>query len=184
MRIGYKISWLILGTAVLNTGILTGIGYSAARKQYFDGVDRQLAAAAAALPRVIGEDYLGRALTDGNVPEEEYDHLVHLLNDLADRSGVFYLYVFVQDGGQVVHLATSASVAERAAEDWAAFHEPYEEPPIELISTFADGKTRFAEYADEFGAVPFDLRTTHRSAESRLRRRRRCDTERNPNRSR
>lgn len=152
MRIGYKIAWLVIGTALLATAILTLIGYATAKRQYVAGVDRQLIATAAALPGFIGEDYFARALASQTLPVDEYNRLVQKLNDLADRSGVYYVYAFAQDGDKVVNLTTSASAAERAAGNWATFRQPYKEPPPELLSTFADSQTRFAEYTDEFGS--------------------------------
>lgn len=152
MRIGYQISWLVIGTAVLATATLTLIGYQTARRQYLAGIDLQLKASAAALPNVIGTDYFNRALASATLPTDEYNALVKSLNDLADRSGVYYVYAFVQDGQQILNLATSASAAERAAGNWAGFREPYQEPPAGLLATFADGRTRFAEYTDEFGS--------------------------------
>jgi sigma-B regulation protein RsbU (phosphoserine phosphatase) len=156
MRIGYQISCLVVGAAVCVTAALTLVGYQSARRQYLAGVDRQLTAAAAGLPRIIGDDYFTRALAGpaDAVPKDEYDVLVRTLNDLADRSGVYYVYAFARDGDgkRIVNLATSASLAERAADDWAAFREPYQEPPDSLIQTLADGQTRFAEYTDEFGS--------------------------------
>jgi sigma-B regulation protein RsbU (phosphoserine phosphatase) len=128
------------------------VGYQSARRQYVAGVDRQLAAVAAGLPRVIGDAYFARAVLGGDaVSDSEYDALVGTLNDLADRAGVYYVYAFARDGDRIVHLATSASAAERAAKDWATFREPYQEPPDSLIQTLADGRTRFDEYTDEFG---------------------------------
>ena len=53
MRIGYKISLLVVGTAILATSILTLIGYTTARRQYMAGVDRVLTAAVAGLPRSV-----------------------------------------------------------------------------------------------------------------------------------
>jgi serine phosphatase RsbU (regulator of sigma subunit) len=151
MRIGYKISLLVIATAILATAILTYIGYTTARRQYFAGIDHVLTATAAALPQVIGDDYLKRALGDGTPSSDEYTALVRRLSDLADRAGVYYVYAFEKDGDRILHLTTSASRAERAANDWSTFHEPYEQPPASLLATFDDGKPRFAEYADEFG---------------------------------
>lgn len=152
MRIGYKISLLLVGTAILATSILTLIGYTTARRQYMAGVDRVLTAAVAGLPRVMGDEYLGRALANRGLSETEYNAMVDTLNDLADRAGVYYVYAFAEDGKDFVSLATSASPAERTSGDWAKFRQPYEEPPESLRQTFADGQTRFAEYVDEFGA--------------------------------
>jgi phosphoserine phosphatase RsbU/P len=152
MRIGYKISLLVVGTAILATSILTLIGYTTARRQYMAGVDRVLTAAVAGLPRAIGDEYLARALTHKELPDDAYIGMVTALNDLADRSGVYYVYAFTQDGDAIVNLATSASPAERKSGDWAKFRQPYEEPPASLLETFADGNTRFAEYTDEFGS--------------------------------
>ncbi|MEX0642773.1 MAG: SpoIIE family protein phosphatase [Pirellulales bacterium] len=151
MRIGYKISLLVFGTAILATSVLTLIGYSKARRQYIAGVDQVLTAAVAALPRVIGDDYLRRAMDNGELSDNEYNAMVATLSDLADRSRVYYVYAFAEVGNEIVNLATSASAAERAAGDWATFRQPYERPPESLLATFRDGQTRFAEYVDEFG---------------------------------
>jgi sigma-B regulation protein RsbU (phosphoserine phosphatase) len=151
MRIGTKISLLVVGSTVLATAALTFVSSLGARRQYIAGIDARLTAAAAALPQVIGSSYLQRAGA-GSLTPAEYDATVRQLNDVADRSGVFYLYVFAKDGEQIVHLATSASEQERAAGEWATFREPYQEPPEELLATFSDGLTRFAEYTDEFGS--------------------------------
>ena len=151
MSIGSKISWLLVGTAVVVTGLLTWIGYSMARDQYYAGVDRQLIAMAVALPRVLSTAYVDRAVSGKEMASEEYDRMVYLLDDLADRAGVYYVYAFVLDGKRVVHIATSASLQERASKDWE-FRREYEEPPQALMETFADGESRFAEYADEYGS--------------------------------
>ena len=151
MSIRSKITWLVVATALTATAILTVLGYTAARAQYLAGIDRQLTAAVEALPLAIGEDYLDRATGSEEFPAAEYLAMVQRLSSLAERSGVYYLYAFEQVGDQVVHLGTSASAAEREAGDWSAFREPYEQPPPALLQTFTDGKTRFAEYADEFG---------------------------------
>ena len=116
------------------------------------GVDRVLTAAVAGLPRVIGDDYLGRARKPQDSPKPNTTPWSDTLNDLADRAGVYYVYAFAADGNDFVSLATSASPAERTSGDWAKFRQPYEEPPESLRQTFADGKTRFAEYVDEFGS--------------------------------
>lgn len=152
MRIGYKVCLLVSGAALVATGVLAWRGYVAARREYIAGVDRQLTAAAAALPRVLGAEYLERALSPAGVPADDYRNTVLLLNDLADESGVYYLYAFAQRDGQIVHLATSASEAERATQAWSAYLEPYVEPPDALLRTFADGDMRFANYTDEFGS--------------------------------
>lgn len=152
MSIRSKITWLVVGAVVLATMILTALGYVTARKQYLAGVDRQLCAAAEALPMVIGDDYLARARIESGVAADEYDALVKRLSDLADRSGVYYLYAFELSNEQVLHLTTSASAAERESGDWSQFHEPYAQPPRELLQTFADGRMRFSEYTDEFGS--------------------------------
>jgi len=152
MRILYKISLLVILAVLLTTAVLTWIGYDTARHQYIAGIDQQLTAAAAALPNVVGEDYLARASSDeGQLKSDEYDRMVTTLNDVADRSGVYYLYAFAERGEDIVHLATSASAAERAAGDWAGHRAVYEQPPASMKATFADGRTRFDQYTDEFG---------------------------------
>lgn len=152
MRILYKISWLVVVAVLLTTAVLTWIGYTTARNLYIAGIDHQLAASAAALPGVIGDDYLARALAeDATLPADQYDRMVKALSDLAERSSVSYLYAFAQRNKQIVHLATSASDEELSSRDWPGFLAPYEQPPAGLLATFADGQTRFAEYGDEFG---------------------------------
>ncbi len=155
MRIGYKVSWLAIDTALLATAILGVVSYFNAKRQFIDGIDRQLTAAAVAVPGVIGEDYLAAAndpASTGNVDPARYAERVRSLSRAADTAGVFYMYAFARRGDAIVHLATSASAAERADQSWAAYLEPYQQPPDNLLATFADGTTRFAEYDDEFGS--------------------------------
>ncbi len=151
MRISYKVTWLAIGTAVLATTILGCISYAQARREYLQGVDRQLAAAAAALPSEVGEGYLDRALAGVPIPAAEYDQKVLSLSDLADQSKVYYLYVFARQGDKIINIATSASATERAGHTWPALGKPYAEPSPSLIATLDDGQIRFDEYADEFG---------------------------------
>lgn len=151
MRIGYKVSWLAIDTALLATAILTIVGYTAAKKQYIAGVDRQLTTASAALPRILGDDYLNAAQA-GTLDAERYQQTVLSLSKLAEESDVFYLYVFAEREGQVVHLATSATVEERESKSWSYYLEPYRQPPENLLATFRDGQPRFAEYTDEYGS--------------------------------
>src|SRR5262245_58467809 len=98
MRIGYKISLLVLGTAILVTAVLTYIGYTTARRQYIAGVDAVLTATAAALPGFISEDYLNSAISGEAPTDGAYRTLVERLSELADRSGVYYAYAFAKDG--------------------------------------------------------------------------------------
>jgi sigma-B regulation protein RsbU (phosphoserine phosphatase) len=165
MQIRFKVCGLVIASVLLATVILAWLGYDAARRQYIAGIDRQLISLAAALPGVLGADYLEQA-AGGSVAGNAYERMVGTLSDLADRSGVYYLYVFALDEGSVVHLATSASPAEREAGDWAVFRQPYEEPPAALLRTFADGRTRFAEYTDEFGSFRSVL-VRHETGEGR-----------------
>lgn len=151
MRIAYKISCLSVGMVLLGTGILSVLGYNAARKQYYTGINRQLTSCAAALPSVLGEDYLDAAQT-GSLSGDRYEQMVHALSTLADESQVYYLYAFAREDGRVFHLATSASPQERVEKDWSYFRMPYERPPANLLATFRDGQPRFAEYTDEYGS--------------------------------
>lgn len=156
MRIGYKVSWLAIDTALVATVALGVLSYMDARRQLIDGIDRQLTAAAVAVPAILGDDYLAAAHAsspaDLQITPDRYESRVRALSDAADEAGVYYLYVFAQRDVGVVHLATSASVDERATKDWSEFLEPYQLPPEELLETFTDGQTRFAEYADEYGS--------------------------------
>lgn len=152
MRIGYKISCLAVGTALLATGLLSVIGYSSARKQYYAGIDRQLNSVAATLPDVLGDAYINDAFSPAGIAEPRYAETVLHLSNLADQSGVYYVYLFTQLDGKIVHLVTSANAQERESKSWSAFHEPYEPQTPSLTQTFADGQTRFAEYTDAFGS--------------------------------
>ncbi len=152
MRIGYKISCLTVGTALIATGILSVLGYNSARRQYIVGIDHQLSSCAAAMPRILGENYLDDALGDAGITPQRYRQMVLTLDDIADQSGVFYLYAFAQRGDHVVHLATSASNEERADASWATYLKPYQQPSNSLLATFRDGQVRYDEYTDEFGS--------------------------------
>lgn len=150
MRISLKVSLMAVGTALFATAILTFSGYQAARHNYLAGTDRQLLATASAVPGLLGQTYVGAAAASQLTPSN-YDAMVLRLSQIADNAGVYYLYAFEQVGDQIVHLATSASPAERKDQSWATFRQPYDQPPASLLRTLLDGQPRFDQYTDEFG---------------------------------
>lgn len=161
MKIRNKVSWLAIGTTVLATTLVATLGYVTAKQRFMTGIDRQLLTAVVAMPRVLGDDYLQRAAT-GQVDDTEYNNVLEELNQLTDEAGASYLYVFQQHDGEIVHLASNASPEERRNHTWSIYREVYQRAPAELLATFADGKTRFAEYSDDFGTFRsiFILRKT------------------------
>lgn len=152
MRILPKIALLSIGAMLVTAAALLVVGAAAAKRQYLAGVDRQLNAAGASLPAVVGDDYLRRATSDQQIKPDEYNALVLRLSDLADREGVTYLYMFTPRGDQFLNILTSASPKERKDSSWATYLSPYAKPPPEIRETLADGRNRFAEYTDEFGS--------------------------------
>lgn len=114
-------------------------------------VDARLNTAAAALPKIIGYEYLRALPQSGSVPEERYLAMSRLLHDYANKVGVRYLYVFIRDGNTVRYLADGASEEEIRAGNYGRYLSAYTDPPAALFEAFNEREARFAEYRDRWG---------------------------------
>jgi sigma-B regulation protein RsbU (phosphoserine phosphatase) len=167
LKIRYKIASLVLTVVLLTTAVFAVVNYLTARAEFFQGVDARLTAATAAVPLLLPPGYTDRALAPDSIGAEEFHQIDRRLTEYADRAGVYYVYTFVLRDGKIYTTSTSESKSDRQTGSLGVYWQPYYRPPRELFDCFRDGKTRYAEYTDEFAQfrsrfVPITTASGHR----------------------
>ncbi|WP_288841827.1 HAMP domain-containing protein [uncultured Deefgea sp.] len=114
-------------------------------------LDGRLLTAARAIPFVLPEQYLDRALSGRSIPSADYERNVLQLNRYAEQVGVRYLYVLAMEQGQVRYLADSASPAEVKGGRYGHYLQPYADQELRFKAALDSGKTYFGEVRDEYG---------------------------------
>ncbi|MCB5195180.1 putative bifunctional diguanylate cyclase/phosphodiesterase [Deefgea salmonis] len=114
-------------------------------------LDGRLLTAARAIPFVLPEQYLDRALSGRSIPSADYERNVLQLNRYAEQVGVRYLYVLAMEQGQVRYLADSASPAEVKGGRYGHYLQPYADQELRFKAALDSGKTYFGELRDEYG---------------------------------
>lgn len=130
--------------------VLAWFGYRAETAAALRGVDAKLAALVAAADDVVPADLHRRALANQTTAEET-SAITERLSRIADEAGVYYLYTCVKPAELVFIEATNLTAEERAKGEAPTIMRIYEQPPAALLESLGDGRTRFAEYEDEYG---------------------------------
>lgn len=144
----------IVALAVLSacaTAVLVAwFGYRSETAAALRGVDDKLRALVLGADAIVAPELHRRARAGDTTPEDAAA-ITATLTRIADDAEVAYLYTCVERAEGVFIETTSLSPDERARGEAPEIMRPYELPPEELLLTLADGRTRFAEYADEYG---------------------------------
>jgi sigma-B regulation protein RsbU (phosphoserine phosphatase) len=153
-RFGLK-SQLLLLLFTLNLVAATAYSvvlYNIDRSAIMAGIDGRLKTAALAVAEIVPDVYHARITGPGSIPADEYNRLQYRLSRFADQSELQYVYTYMQFGKEIRTVSTSATPKEWETRTRTGFFTLYKDPPAKLFESFADGKPRFDEYADEFGA--------------------------------
>jgi signal transduction histidine kinase len=144
---------LILTIYVAGVVAFSAYSYQTARESLLAQVDRQLGLGAVALAKIAGPAFHENLAGPESRSEPELRTLARELTDYSRSAGLIYIYSVIQRNGTPLFAAASVGYDyEWDSGTWNSFFRPYLEPPKELLETFADGKTRFAEYKDEYGS--------------------------------
>ncbi|TAN48995.1 MAG: hypothetical protein EPN26_12010 [Rhodospirillales bacterium] len=127
--------------------------YQAAKETLLATIDRELTTAAVALAKIVGPGFHEDLTGPQSRSEAELRALSTELTEYSRSASLIYIYsVIVRDGKPVFAAASVGYESDWRTDAWNSFFRPYLEPPEELMQTLADGKTRFAEYKDEYGS--------------------------------
>ncbi|HEY0650228.1 PP2C family protein-serine/threonine phosphatase [Phenylobacterium sp.] len=145
---------LLLLLGVLNliaAAAYTVVLYEVDRAAIMAGIDGRLTTAVLAVNEMATDEYHARIIGPDSIPRDEYRRLQYRLSRFAEGSGLVYVYTYMKFGDEIRTVSTSATRREIEKREEVPFFALYDTAPKALLQTFADGKTRFDEYEDEFG---------------------------------
>jgi len=144
---------LILVVYIAGVAAYATYAYRAARETLLATIDRELTTAAVALAKIVGPGFHENLTGPQSRTEDELRTLAADLTEYSRSASLIYIYsVIVRDEKPVFAAASVGYDSDWQTGAWNSFYRPYLEPPQELMQTLADGKTRFAEYRDEYGS--------------------------------
>ena len=116
-------------------------------------MDNRLRAAAHAVPRLLGNDYLERARGADGLKEGEYMTQVRNLGEYAAEVDLKYAYTMMVDaGGQVYYLSDGAGPSDIASDEYAKHLEHYSDASPAVTAASRSGQVQFDEYTDSYGS--------------------------------
>jgi sigma-B regulation protein RsbU (phosphoserine phosphatase) len=143
---------LLLGVLNLIAAIAyTAVLYDIERKAILHGIDGRLITAVWATKEIVPDEYHARIIGADSIPADEYRRLQYRLSRFAEQADLVYVYTYMKFGDEIRTVSTSATPREFEKRAETPFFALYQQPPQALKQTFADGKSRFDEYTDEFG---------------------------------
>lgn len=136
---------------IITTCLYSIYVYSLKSTAITNEIDSRLRAATYAVPKMLPPNYINIATRPDSITPQEYSRLVHDFYNYCQRVGLKYLYIFIYEGDKIVYIMDTASDSQVQKGDYGAYFQVYEDPAPDIIQTFIDGKSRFAEYRDRFG---------------------------------
>ena len=115
-------------------------------------MDNRLRAAAHAVPRLLGNDYLERTRKADGLRDGEYLTQVRNLGEYAAEVGLKFAYTMMVDSAQrVFYLSDGASQGEIAADNYAKHLDEYTDASPAVLEAARSGQPQFDEYTDSYG---------------------------------
>lgn len=153
-RFGLKSQLLLL---LLTLNLIAATAYSVVlynvdRTEIMGGIDGRLKTAVLAVNEIVPDAYHARITGPDSVKSEEFDALQARLSRFAARADLVYVYTYMQFGPEIRTVSTSATARELASGSQTRFFALYDTAPPKLRRSFRDGRVRFDEYRDSFGA--------------------------------
>ncbi|MBC9252375.1 chemotaxis protein [Pseudomonas alcaligenes] len=116
-------------------------------------MDNRLRAAAHAVPRLLGDDYLDRARSADGLKDGEYLAQVRNLGEYAAEVDLKFAYTMMVDaGGQVFYLSDGASAEDIAGDSYAKHLEHYTDASPAVTQAARSGQVQYDEYTDSYGS--------------------------------
>ncbi|CBL44330.1 Methyl-accepting chemotaxis protein [gamma proteobacterium HdN1] len=128
-------------------------------------MDSRLIAAAHAVPRLLGDDYLERARTADGVSDAEYLAMLRNLGGYASDVELEYTYtMIVNSKGEVHFLSDGAGEEDIKTSNYAKHLELYDDVSPKVLEANRTGKSQFDEYTDKFGSFRAIFMPAHTKA--------------------
>lgn len=153
IRFGLRFK-IILGLTIFNilgTAIFAMNHYLAEKQSIMAGIEQKLAVAARALPDMLPDGYLDRAVAADSVAPEEYRKLVNQLSSYCKDTGLKYLYSYTYKDGVFFTTSSNGTPEELADSSFAAYWQEYSQEKME--QAWITSAPVYDEVSDEWGPV-------------------------------
>ena len=151
MRIRFGLRFkIILGLTLFNllgTAVFAWNHYRVERASTIDGIEQKLAAAARALPDMLPQGYLDRAVSAQAIAPEEYRRVLDELSSYCDDTGLIYLYSYYVVDGKFHTTSSNGTPEERADGSFAGYWEEYSDPLLQ--TAFDSNKPQYGETSED-----------------------------------
>lgn len=115
-------------------------------------MDNRLRAAAHAVPRLLGNDYMERSRRIDGLRDGEYMEQVRNLGQYVQEVDLKFAYTMMVDAaGKVFYLSDAASAQELAGGIYAEHLEEYTDASPAVTQAARSGQAQFDEYTDSYG---------------------------------
>jgi signal transduction histidine kinase/ActR/RegA family two-component response regulator len=122
--------------------------------------DRELQAAAAMVPHILGDDYHDRAIASDSISESEETEITMRLASATVSLGVTYLYSIVENAGAYYVTADSTDKDASSGETIRRYYYHYQDIPPQLVRSLHSRKPVVTNSRDQVGefrtaAIPY-----------------------------
>ena len=154
-RFGIRAKILIALTLfnILVTSAFTINHHRTEKQRILEGLESKLNAAATALPKMLPEGYLDRAVRADAVSPEEYLRLVEMLSAYCAQNNLIYLYTYLYKEGIFWCTSTNGTPEEMAEGDFVPFFDPYIDAPDSIYEAIRTGQPVYETVTDRWGTV-------------------------------
>lgn len=115
-------------------------------------MDNRLRAAAYAVPRLLGNDYLERSFSPEGLSDDEYYFQLRNLGGYADDVELTYAYVLAKlDDGKIHFLSDGGNEEDIRTHNYEEHLNVYEDASPAVEQALSSGVMQFAEYTDSYG---------------------------------
>lgn len=154
-RFGIRGKFLI-GLTVFN--VIISVAFTvhqqqAVKDQILDGLQSKLRAAATAMPLILPDGYIDRAVDEDSIPKAEYLDVLKTLSDYCELNNLVYLYTYFYKDGFFYCTSTNATPEEWMSGDYTPFFDLYIEAPPSMREAIYSGIPAYEVVTDRWGTV-------------------------------
>ena len=151
MSLQLKILLWFVAINVITTLVFIAAAYHTKTRDIRQEIDARLQAAAYALPRIIGDAYVDRAVRPDSIDAAEYTALVRKLGLYARDVQLNFTYAMTVRDGKVYYVADGAPEQDIRAGNYSKYFQHYEDASPAVARASGSGQPQFDEYADKYG---------------------------------
>jgi phosphoserine phosphatase RsbU/P len=147
---------ILLALTVFNivvTALFTASQHQIEKTRILDGIESKLRAAATALPLILPEGYLDRAIQKDAVTDEEYLSISKMIHEYCVANNLTYLYTYTEKDYSFYCTSTNSSPDEIADGSFTPYFDLYSEAPQSIYQAWTEREPIRETVTDRWGTV-------------------------------